>query len=68
MRQWVSLLNSLMYLASTFSRAMIKAALTPTEVDEPLLKCANWHLFKGGLRLPELEASPAELVDLGLKQ
>lgn len=37
------------------------------ELEEPLIKFMNWHLFKGGLRLPELETSPSDLIDIGLK-
>jgi hypothetical protein len=38
------------------------------EIDDTLSKFLNWHLFKGGIRRTELEASPEELIDYGLKE
>jgi hypothetical protein len=63
----VSILNNLVQLATKLSSVMVEAQfvredeertknVVTSESSQAITKVLNWHLFKGGLKVPELES------------
>ena len=57
MKIWISLLNQLLFMSSMFIRTMTRSSSLQLGADEDINKYVNWHLFKGGIRLKDLNTS-----------
>ena len=55
----------MVFMTSYFARSITKGSFLNVENDEFVNKVINWHLFKGGVKVQELDGTPQQLIELG---